>query len=493
MKIKSTLIAGLIFLIISCGEEDPATGLNDIDGPTVFFTSPNNYSIVSDTVFITCESADASGVYKVELWIDNDSTTIADETEPYVLSWDTKVYENGIYSLFIRSYDIAGNKSDSDKRMFRVNNFITFGKTFGEPVTSEIGYSILQNSDSSIIVLGGTENNNYDLTLLKTDRQGMMIWENTFGGSGYDIAYNLEKTSDSGYLISGTTTSYGQGESDCWLIKTDYLGTIVWNKTYGYAGIENGGQAIEIDEGYLFIGDTYNIVEQNQNIFLIRANSLGDTLWTKEFGGQETDYGADIVATVDGGYMILGSTQQFSLLNFDIWMIKIDNEGTEQWNKYHGSGSDDYGQTILYLSDGTYLIKAISSAFGNENNSVILLKTDASGNEEWTKSFGGTNSNHGNTIRETDDGSFIMVSSKYDYGNNDYNIWLIKIDKNGFVEWEKTFGGINSDLGLSVDLSVDGGYLLTGSTGTIGNGDENSSDLWLIKTDSEGNTIAQSN
>tara|TARA_Y100001970_G_C14134607_1_gene803605 strand:- start:898 stop:1422 length:525 start_codon:yes stop_codon:yes gene_type:complete len=173
-------------------------------------------------------------------------------------------------------------------------------------------------------------------------------------------------------------------------------------------------------------------------------------------------------------------------------MIKIDTDGTEQWNKYHGSGSDDYGQTILYLSDGTYLIKAISSAFGNENSSVILLKTDAYGNEEWTKSFGGTNSNPGNTIRETDDGSFIMVSSKYDYGNNDYNIWLIKIDKNGLVEWEKTFGGINSDLGLSVDMAVDGGYVLTGSTRTVGNGDENSSDLWLIKTDSEGNTIAES-
>ena len=103
------------------------------------------------------------------------------------------------------------NKSDSDNRIIRVNNFTTFGKTFGEPFINEIGYSILQNSDSSIIILGGTENNNYDLTLLKTDRQGLIIWENTFGGSGYDIAYNLEKTTDSGYLISGTTKSYGQG------------------------------------------------------------------------------------------------------------------------------------------------------------------------------------------------------------------------------------------------------------------------------------------
>jgi len=492
MKIKNTITTSLILLLLSCGEEEPETGLNDNTGPTIFFTSPDNNSIVSDTVYITCESADASGVYKVELWINNDSTNIADETEPYILSWATNDYQNGQYTLFIRSYDIAGNKSKSDNRIIIVNNFTTFGKTFGEPFINETGYSILQNSDSSIIVLGGTENNNYDLTLLKTDREGLIIWENTFGGSGFDIAYNLEKTTDSGYLISGTTESYGQGESDCWLIKTDYLGTIVWNKTYGTAGLENGGQSIEIDEGYLFIGDTYNPEDQNQNIFLIRANSLGDTLWTKQFGDRETDYGSDIVSTVDGGYMILGSTKQFSILNFDIWMIKIDTDGTEQWNKHHGSGSDDYGQTILYLSDGTYLIKAISSAFGNENSSVILLKTDASGNEEWTKSFGGTNSNPGNTIQETGDGSFIMVNSKYDYGNNDYDIWLIKIDKNGLVEWEKTFGGINSDLGLSVDLAVDGGYILTGSTSTLGNGDENSSDLWLIKTDSEGNTIAES-
>ena len=118
--------------------------------------------------------------------------------------------------------------------------------------------------------------------------------------------------------------------------------------------MENGGQAIEIDEGYLFIGDTYNPEEQNQNIFLIRANGLGDTLWTKQFGDSEMDYGDDIVATVDGGYMILGSTKQFSILNFDIWMIKIDTDGIEQWNKYHGSGSDDYGQTILYLSAVSY-------------------------------------------------------------------------------------------------------------------------------------------
>ena len=274
MKIKNTITTSLILLLLSCGEEEPETGLNDNTGPTIFFTSPDNNSIVSDTVHITCESADASGVYKVELWINNDSTNIADETEPYILSWATNDYQNGQYTLFIRSYDIAGNKSKSDNRIIRVNNFTTFGKTFGEPFINETGYSILQNSDSSIIVLGGTENNNYDLTLLKTDREGLIIWENTFGGSGFDIAYNLEKTTDSGYLISGTTESYGQGESDCWLIKTDYLGTIVWNKTYGTVGLENGGQSIEIDEGYLFIGDTYNPEDQNQNIFLIRLRIL---------------------------------------------------------------------------------------------------------------------------------------------------------------------------------------------------------------------------
>ena len=490
---RQILLAGLILFILSCGDKKNETGLNDQKGPTVFFTSPENNSTISDTVYITCESADESGVYKVELWINNDSTNISDETEPYILAWGTNDYQNGQYTIFIRSYDIAGNKSDSDKRVVNVNNFITFGKTFGEPFTNEIGYSILQNTDSSIIILGGTENNNYDMTIMKTNREGLMIWENIFGGSGLDIAYNLEKTTDGGYLISGTTNSYGQGESDCWLIKTDYLGTIVWNKTYGTPGLENGGQSIEIDEGYLLLGDTYNPEDQNQNIFLIRANSLGDTLWTKEFGDRETDYGADIVATIDGGYMILGSTKQFSLLNFDIWMIKIDGGGIEQWNKYHGGGSDDYGQTILYLSDGTYLIKAISNSFGDENSSVVLLKTDQFGNELWTKSFGGTKSEAGNTIRETDNGSFIMVSSKYNYGSNDYDVWLIKIDKNGFVEWEQTFGGVNSDLGLSVALTLDGGYILTGSTGTVGNGDENSSDLWLIKTDSEGNTIAEIN
>ena len=99
MKIKTTLIASLILLVLSCAEDEPGTGLNDNDGPTIFFTSPDNNSIVSDTVYITCESADASGVYKVELWINNDSTSIADETEPYVLSWATNDYQNGQYSI----------------------------------------------------------------------------------------------------------------------------------------------------------------------------------------------------------------------------------------------------------------------------------------------------------------------------------------------------------------------------------------------------------
>jgi len=393
-----------------------------------------------------------------------------------------------MHTLFVRSYDNTGNNADSEIITLSVDNFLVFYTTFGYEGINDAGYSIVQTADSSYIILGSTGN---DILLLKADRKGAEQWSRVFGGSQFDEARHIQQTSDGGYIISGTTKSYGFGGSDIWLVKTDPSGFIEWNTYFGGTHNEHGGQVLQTpDGGYILIGDRDFSGDGNQDIWLIRTNSLGDSLWTKTFGGENIDQGSDIISFENGGFMLLGSTTSYGNGGADIWIIKTDSNGNEEWNHSYGGGSDDYGQSILQTSDGGYIIRSVIESFGDGNTAVGLLRISSTGDEVWNKTFGGSGGAGGNALRETYEGGYILVCNYYNHGNSAFDIWLIKINPSGNLIWDKTFGGTNHDYGSSVLQTFDGGFALAGSTYNLGNGDANYSDLWLIKTDAEGNTVS---
>ena len=199
----------------------------------------------------------------------------------------------------------------------------------------------------------------------------------TYGGTSDDYGYSVEQTADGGYIIAGQTTSFGAGNSDVYLIKTDASGNTTWTKTFGgaYSDVARSVQPTA-DGGYIIAGYTESFGAGSYDVYLIKT----DTTWTKTFGGTSHDYGYSVEPTADGGYIIAGSTRSFGAGIDDVYLIKTDAIGNATWTITFGGTDFDYGQSVRQTSDGGYIIAGYTSSFGAGFYDVYLIKTDANGN-----------------------------------------------------------------------------------------------------------------
>ena len=304
-----------------------------------------------------------------------------------------------------------------------------------------------------------------------------------FGGTEWDFAYSVQQTSDGGYIVSGSTESLGAGNDDVYLIKTDSSGNTLWAKTFGGTGSESGQSVQQTsDGGYIIAGKTASLGSGNEDIYLIKTDSSGDTLWTKTFGETSLDEGFSVQQTSDGGYIIVGNAGEYLLESY-VYLIKTDDSGDTLWTKTYGGTSLDGGNSVQQTNDGGYIIAGWTRSFGAGDMDVYLIKTDESGDTLWTKTFGGQSSDQGQSVKQTSDGGYIIVGWTGSFGAGDSDVYLIKTDGSGDTLWTKTFGGTDLDWGYSVQQTNDGGYIVAGRTRSFGAGDM---DVYLIKTDANG-------
>jgi len=364
-----------------------------------------------------------------------------------------------------------------------------FQKTFGE-AGNEKANSIQQTLDGGFIITGVTDNlaPTADVYLLKTDANGDTLWTKTFGGDTTDVGWAVQQTADGGYIITGYTNSFGAGDYDVYLLKTDTAGNVQWTKTFGGACCFESGYSVQqtTDLGYIIAGSTKSFGAAGPgNVYLIKTDAVGDTLWTRTFGGTSFDPGFSVQQTIDGGYIIGGFTCSFGT-GCDTYLIKTDANGDTLWTKIYGGINGETGNSVQQTtSDSGYIFVGSTNTFGQGFEDVYLIKTDANGNKLWTRTFGGDSADFGNSVKQTLDGGYIIAGSTNSFGAGGRDVYLIKTDSNGDTLWTKTFGGGGIDIGNSVWETSDSGFVIAGETWSFGAGGQ---DVYLIKVDANGNS-----
>ena len=287
----------------------------------------------------------------------------------YVISgYSTSTSLPDISDFWLVKTDSAGN--------------VEWNRTYGGP-ENDVGLSAIQTSDGGYLMVGHTASYGDELTdmwLVKTDSAGNVEWNQTYGESEFDAGRSVVESSCGGYTILGVTGSFFAGDVDFWLVKTDAEGALLWNRTYG--GLENDFALSFVqtsDGGYAMIGNTLSYGAGSFDFWLVKTDSAGNVEWNQTYGGTESDTGYFVVETSDGGYALAGETASHGAGDSDFWLIKTDADGNELWNQTYGGTDSDGAYSLVKASDGGYALAGSTYSFGAGGQDVYVVKTDEYG------------------------------------------------------------------------------------------------------------------
>ncbi len=415
-------------------------------------------------------------------------------------------------------------------------------KGFLPPRLSSVQRNAITNPTEGLVIYNST---NHCLEVYR-DTGWFNLCNNAFvgqplnlvlGGVAPDISTNVQQTTDGGYIISGYSYSPASGDItitdpnrrgiNCWIVKLDALGNIVLNRllggnSYDYAtSIQQTADGGYIISGYTSSsanGDVSGTNHGSGDYWIVKLNALGDIVWNKLLGGSNDDFARSIQQTTDGGYIISGISA--SSANGDVsgtnhgysdyWIVKLDALGNIIWNKLLGGSNDDFARSIQQTTDGGYIISGYSYSSANGDVSGTnhggydywIVKLDALGNIVWNKLLGGSNDDYVSSIQQTTDGGYIISGysdssangdvSGTNHGSGDY--WIVKLNAIGNIVWNKLLGGNNADYATSIQQTTDGGYIISGTSGSSANGDvsgtnHGNGDYWIVKLDALGNIL----
>jgi hypothetical protein len=374
---------------------------------------------------------------------------------------------------------LFGSSGDPGTKAMRAydSGWINVTGIHGQNITVSHGLGVDDwNNESIVVEITGKESETGGLLryLGLTSRE--MSWNATYGGGG---AYSMIETFDGGHALLGT--DFSSGETDFWLVKTDSLGNMQWKRTYGGYYPDDPSCVVQThDNGYALVGCTYNTDELDSDFWLVKTNSSGHLQWSRTYGGENEEDALSVVTTSDGGFAIAGSTTSFGAGGSDLWLVKTNSSGHMQWNRTYGGSDVDGASCVVRTSDGGYAIAGMTESYGSGWSDYWLVKTDEEGKMQWNKTYGGASYDMAYSVIETLDGGYALSGHTGSFGAGNSDFWLVKTDSSGVMQWNQTYGGIADDYGSFVVQISNGEYVIAGSTNSFGAG---STDFWLIKTD----------
>ena len=353
----------------------------------------------------------------------------------------------------------------------------------------DIGHSVQQTADGGFVVGGYTRSygamSGRNALLVKVDADGAPAWIEAFGGDDDDEGYAVRQTADGGYVLAGHTKSFGGGDKDVLLIKTDAAGGLDWLRTYGGTNDDEGYAVLQTaDFGYLIAGVTSSSGAGSRDVWLIKTDAEGIEKWNRTHGGFSSDGAWSVAPTADGGFIVAGWTYSHGPGYLgNAWLLKTDGQGSEEWNRAFGGSGVDRAHSVQQTSDGGYILAGYTDSFGAGLYDMLLIKADSLGAQEWLETFGGSGRDYAQAVEQTADGGYVLAGYTLSYGAGGDDVWLVKTDADGDAQWDQTYGGTASDVAYSVAQTTDGGYVVAGHTLSYGAGLH---DVWLIRLAGDG-------
>lgn len=407
---------------------------------------------------------------------------------------------------------------------------IQWQKTYGGSYFDQAN-SIVQTGDGGYIVAGNTASTDgnvlgnhggNDFWVLKLDNNGVIEWKKAFGGSNNERPNSIQQTTDGGYIVAGFTQSNNfdvsgnHGGIDCWVVKLNSIGVIMWQKALGGTGSDEAWSIRQVaDGGYILAGRSdsqdgdVTVNYGDLDFWVVKLNSLGEIEWQKSLGGSAKDIGYSISQALDGGYIVAGETASSdgdvteNHGNIDYWVIKLTSIGELEWQKTYGGYNADIGWNIQQTMEGGYIVVGYT---GSDNTGDVtghhglfdfwVLKLESSGEIAWQKAMGGTNTDWGRGIVQNMDGDYVVTGTTNsvdgDVLDNDGGTELLVfgLSSTGEIKWQKSIGGTMADQGLAINNTSDNGYILAGyawsNDGDLsGQTIHGYNDFWIVKLSPE--------
>jgi hypothetical protein len=350
-----------------------------------------------------------------------------------------------------------------------VNNAQTyFQKIYQSPPYDQEGQDVVAMPDGGYLIAGYTGNSDQydcDVYIIKTDAFGNLVWTKTYGGAKPDFPYHMLPTQDGNYFLIGYSRSYGGGDSDILLMKIDPSGNLIWQKTYGGSGNDEGRDIVATTDGnYVIVGSSNSPGLGAQNANLIKIDPTGTVIWSKLYGGGSDDFGNSVKLCPDGGFIMLGQTFSSGAGGGDAYLVRTDVNGDTLWTKTYGGALNDEGIYVTVNPDNgyTFLIRDSSNAAMDIDTRII--RTDPSGNVAWNKVYGGTKKDTPKMVQPTSDGGYIVAAISRSFGWINPDMWILKFDNSGDTTWTRHYGGVNHEHCYTVREQPDGSYIAVGKT-----------------------------
>jgi PKD repeat protein len=447
--------------------------------PTAGFTADVRYGKAPLTVQFTDQSAPGDSPVTAWSWRFGDGGGSAGPNPSHTYT------QTGTYDVSLTVTNAQGSHRRTQTAYIITGN-VWVGYSGG--TADDTGAGVCRTRDGKFVLLGNTASagaGGSDIWLIKLDAQGEEVWNYTYGGAGDDLGYAIIEASDGDLVVAGSTRSSGAGQEDFYLLRVTEAGVLRWQKTFGTPNKDIAYDIVTTAEGgFLLVGETQNYPPDTADVYVVKTDAAGTALsgWPKVFKGSGRNVARAAYLTKDGGYVLAGyTTTPTSGVNNDIYVLRLTTDGTEVWTRTYGGFADDRAYDVLETSAGGILVCGTYATTTVTGIDMVLVELDDKGAVVRATTFGGAKREQGRAIIPVT-GGYLLLGATATYGAGGDDFYLVKINATGESFWTRTFGGLGDDSPAGL-VEGGAGFVLAGSTQSFGAG---GADLYFIKTNADG-------